>query len=113
MAQYLVSLHHPIDYDTSTEDKTMERNIDTLNDEMVAAGVRVFVGGLVHPPSVAKSIRLQADGSTLVTNGSYLKTAEQVAGFWVLDVASEEEALKWGRKAAVACRAPIEVRAFY
>ena len=47
MAQYLVAIHHPDNYDPSREDKTMERDIDALNDEMVAAGVRVFVGGLL------------------------------------------------------------------
>jgi hypothetical protein len=46
MTQYLVAIHHPDDYDPSTEDEAMSRDIDALNDEMVAAGVRIFVGGL-------------------------------------------------------------------
>jgi hypothetical protein len=35
---------HPDDYAPSTEDKTMSRDISALNREMVAAGVRIFVG---------------------------------------------------------------------
>jgi hypothetical protein len=46
MTQYLVAIHHPDDYDPSAEDEAMSRDIDALNDEMVAAGVRIFVGGL-------------------------------------------------------------------
>jgi hypothetical protein len=47
MTQYLVAIHHPDNYDASLEDEAMDRDIDTLNDEMVAAGIRVFVGGKV------------------------------------------------------------------
>jgi hypothetical protein len=113
MPQYLVAIHHANDYDASAEDDAMHRDIDVLNDEMIAAGIRVFVGGLEHPPSTAKSITLQPDGKTVITPGAYLKTAEHVGGFWVLDVVDMDEALKWGRRAASACRAPVEVRRFY
>ena len=112
MTQYLVAIHHPDNYDPSLEDEAMERDIDVLNEEMVAAGVRVFVGGL-GPASGAKSVRAQPDGEVLITNGPYLKTEEHVGGFWVLEAADLGEALAWGRKAAVACRAPVEVRPFH
>jgi len=46
MKQYLVAIYHPDDYDPSTEDEAMSRDIDALNDEMKAARVRIFVGGL-------------------------------------------------------------------
>jgi hypothetical protein len=42
MTQYLVAIHHPDDYDPSAEDEAMSRDIDALNDEMVAAGVQDF-----------------------------------------------------------------------
>lgn len=90
----------------------MHRDIDVLNEEMIAAGVRVFVGGL-HPVNSAKSLRPQPDGGVTVTDGPYLQATEHVGGFWVLDVANEEEALEWGRRAALACRAPVEVRPFH
>ena len=113
MPQYLVSIHRPNDYDPAVaEDETMSREIDTLNAEMVAAGIRVFVGGL-HPVSRAKSLRTQPDGQMHITDGPYLATNEHVGGFWVLKTANLDEALAWGRKAAVACRAPVEVRAFH
>ena len=112
MKKYLVTIYHPDDYDPSIEDEAMSRAIDTLNDEMVAAGVRVFVGGL-HPAGTAKSLRPQPDGTVLIREGSHLKTKEHVGGLWVLHAASLDEALAWGRKATIACRTPVEVRAFH
>ena len=113
MNKYLVAIHHPDNYDpTVSEDEAMDRDIDALNDEMKAAGIRVFVGGL-HPASNAKSLRRQPDGKVLITDGPYLETKEHVCGFWVLEAADLYEALTWGRKAAVACRAPVEVRPFH
>jgi hypothetical protein len=111
MTQYLVAIHHPDGYDPSVEDEAMHRDIDAVNDEMVAAGVRIFVGGMRAARS-AKSLRLTPGGAVLVTDGPYLETKEHVGGFWILEAADLDEALAWGRKAAVACRAPVEVRAF-
>jgi hypothetical protein len=113
MTQYLVAIHHPDDYDPATaEDEAMGRAIDALNDEMVAAGVRIFVGGL-RPMNHARSLQASPDGRVSVTEGPHLKGKEHVGGFWVLEAASLEEAMKWGRKAAIACRAPVEVRPFF
>jgi hypothetical protein len=47
-----------------------------------------------------------------VTDGPYLETKEHIGGFWLLKCANMDEALAWGRKAVVACRAPVEVREF-
>lgn len=112
MNRYLVAIHHPDGYDGSTEDEAMHRDIDVLNEEMVAAGVRIFVGGLQSARN-AKSLRAQTDGRVIITDGPYLETKEHVGGFWVLEAADMDKALEWGRKAAVACRAPVEVRAFH
>jgi hypothetical protein len=48
----------------------------------------------------------------LLTDGPYLESKEHIGGFWILEAADLDEALAWGRKAAVACRAPVEVRPF-
>ncbi|PTR32505.1 YCII-related domain-containing protein [Luteibacter sp. OK325] len=53
------------------------------------------------------------DGAVFVTDGPYLEAREHVGGFWILEVADLDEALAWGRKAVVACRAPVEVRPFH
>jgi hypothetical protein len=86
----------------------MSRDIDALNDEMKTARVRIFVGGL-SPARSARSRRAPA-GEVVVTDGPYIEAKEHIGGFWVLEVADLDEALRWGRN--VACQAPVEVRPF-
>ena len=111
MTQYLVAIHHPDDFDPGSESQQTARDIDALNDEMNAAGAIVFVGGLA-PANAAVSVRARPDGGLLVTDGPYMETKEHIGGFWVLECADLDAAVAWGRKAAVACRTPVEVRAF-
>ena len=112
MTQYLVAIHLPDDFDASSVDKAMEHDIDVLNEEMEAKRVRLFAGGL-RPAKEAKSLRAQPDGKVLMTDGPFLETKEHVGGFWILEADDMDEALAWGRKAVVACRAPVEVRALF
>lgn len=110
MTQYLVAIHHPDDFEPFSESAETHRDISALNADMQAAKVVVFVGGLASVRE-AKSVRVKS-GTPLVTDGPYLETKEHIGGFWVLDCATPEQALEWGRKAAIACRAPVEVRPF-
>jgi hypothetical protein len=112
MPQYLVAIHRPDNYDPSVEGDAMVRDISSLNKEMIAAGVRTFVGGL-GPAGNAKSVRAQPDGQVLITDGPYIESKEHIGGFWILDTADMDEALAWARKAAKACRAPVEVREIF
>ena len=48
----------------------------------------------------------------LTTDGPYMETKEHVGGFWIVKAANLDEALEWGRKGALACRAPVELRPF-
>jgi len=111
MPQYLVAIHHPDGYDGSQEGQEMIRDIHVLNEEMAAAGARFFAGGLQSAPH-AKSLRKQPGGKVSVTDGPYLETKEHIGGFWILNAANMDEAVAWGRKAVVACRASVEVREF-
>ena len=111
MPQYLVAIHHPDGYDGSQEGADMVRDIHVLNEEMAAAGARFFAGGLQSAPH-AKSLRIQPGGKVSITDGPYLETKEHIGGFWILNAANMDEAVAWGQKAVVACRAPVEVREF-
>ena len=111
MTQYLVAIHHPEDFEPYSESEETHRDIEALNKEMNAAGIVVFVGGLDRA-SKAKSVRIKPRGELLVTDGPYAETKEHIGGFWVLEAADMDEALAWGKKAALACRAPVEVRPF-
>ncbi len=109
--EYLIAIYRPDDYEPSLETEAMARDIDLLNDEMMTAGVRIFVAGLSSPRN-ARSVRLQSNGNVLVTGGPYTDLKEHMVGFWVLKAADLNEALAWGRKAALASRSSVEVRPF-
>ena len=110
--KYLVGIHRPNDFDHEQMlGPEVREAIDRVNDEMVAAGVRLFVGGL-HAPSSATSIRLLPNGEVAIKAGPFLNADAYVDGFWVLECNDQNEAIEWGRKAALACRGSVEVRPF-
>lgn len=111
MPQYLVAIQHPENYELPVDAETMMRDISALNREMIAAGVRDFAGGL-QPAGKAKSVRRQADGEVVVSDGPYIEAKEHMGGLWLLKCADMAEAVEWARKATVACRVPVEVREF-
>ena len=112
MPNYLVIIHRPPGYDGTAESAAMRAEIAALNQQMVEKGVRVFVGGL-RPPETARAVRRDATGVVRVTDGPYLESKEFAGGLWVLSAADMDDALEWGRKAAIACRAGVEVRPFF
>ncbi len=109
MPQYLVAGYQPDDFDPSTVDEAVGREIHALNDEMDAAGVTKFACGL----GAAKSLRAQPDGGVLLTDGPYLETKEHIGGFWILECADMDEAVAWARKGVVAIRGQVEVRELF
>ena len=60
MPQYLVAIHHPDDYDRSLEDEAMMRDIDVLNEEMAAAGARIFAAACTRPAARSRCERSPA-----------------------------------------------------
>jgi hypothetical protein len=113
MPQFLVAVQHPENYQLpeGAEGEAMINEIHALNREMIAAGVRDFAGGL-QTAGKAKSVRKQAGGEVIVTDGPYLEAKEYAGGIWLLKCADIDEAVEWARKATVACRVPVEVREF-
>ena len=109
MPQYLVANYLPDNFDPSTVTEAMMEEIHALNREMIAAGVRKFACG-ISPVGNAKTVRKQADGSVIVTDGPFTETKEHMGGFWILEAANMDEALTWARRAAILCDAPGEVR---
>jgi hypothetical protein len=89
----------------------MDAQIDTLNAELKDKGAWVFAGGL-HSASTATVVRATG-GDVVTTDGPYAETKEVLGGFWVISAADLDAALEWGRKATVACEAPVEVRPFH
>src|SRR4051812_27881605 len=69
-----------------------------FNEELVKAGVMLAGEGL-HPTSKGARVRFDKEGNTTVLDGPFTETKELVAGFWILEVSSREEAVEWIRKA--------------
>lgn len=111
MSQFLVAIHLPADHIPGSEDAATSGAIDALNQEMVKAGIRVFVGGL-QPARTAATIRPGSTGEPVVTDGPFAEAKEHVGGFWVLELPDRESAIAWGQRASQACRVPVEVRGF-
>ena len=113
MPQYFLTIQLPDNYDPSTENEAVARDMQALGEEMEAAGVKTIFAGGLSPASNAKSLRVQPDGKVLITDGPYLETKEHIGGFSILECADMDEALKWARKGARACRASGEVREIF
>lgn len=80
-------------------------------DEMKAAGVHVFSGGLEE--DVDDAFSADATSGTLsFSDGPHVRTAEFLGGLTVVDVADDAEARVWAGKVAEACGWPQEVRRF-
>jgi hypothetical protein len=84
------------------------RDVGVVDAELRAAGAWVFTGGL-HPADTATVLRA-ADGDVLITDGPFAEGKEHIGGFWIIRAPDLDAALGWARKAAVACRLPVEVR---
>jgi hypothetical protein len=80
-------------------------------DEMKAAGVYVFAGGLEEDPGEAFSADATS-GTLTFTDGPYVRNPQFLGGFTVIEVADEQAARQWAGKLAEACGWPQEVRRF-
>ena len=81
-----------------------------VTEEMKAAGVYVFAGGLEE--TTANFHADPTSGTVLITDGPYVETKEFLGGFALVDVADDEAAKMWAGKVAEACGWPHEVRRF-
>ncbi|SDF38696.1 MULTISPECIES: YciI family protein [unclassified Duganella] len=84
-----------------------------FNQELVNAGVLLAGEGL-HPSSKGARIRYEGAART-VTEGPFAETRELVAGFWLIQVQSKEEAIEWMKRCPNPFDGPseIEIRQVY
>lgn len=67
-----------------------------FNEQLVKAGVMLAGEGL-HPSSKGARIKF-ADGQATVTDGPFTEAKELIAGFWIIQVKSKEEAIEWMKR---------------
>jgi hypothetical protein len=105
--QYLVSvITDTVDLANPDEDAA----IDVFNDRLQAEGHWVFAGGL-GAPGTATTIDNRG-GESLVTDGPFVESKEFIIGFWIIEAADLDVALKLAAEGSKACNRKVEVRPF-
>ena len=105
--QYLMSV---IDDGTGMATETEQRDIDVFNDRLQAEGYWVFAGGLGGPDTA--TVIDNRDGQALFTDGPFVESKEYLAGFWIIEAADLDVALKLAADGSRACNRKVEVRPF-
>ena len=80
-----------------------------FNDELVKAGVMLAGEGL-QASSKGARVRFEKNGKKTVTDGPFTETKELVAGFWIWQVKSKEEAIEWLKRAPFRNDEEVEIR---
>jgi hypothetical protein len=105
--QYLVSVIHDAP-DPATPAEAAA--ITAFDARLRAEGHRVFGGGL-GLPYLATVIDNRGDRA-LVTDGPFLESTEYLAGFWIVEAADLDVALRIAAEGSTACNRKVEVRPF-
>jgi hypothetical protein len=105
--QYLVSV---IDDTAGLATPDEMAAIDAFNDRLQAEGHWVFAGGLSSPSTA--TVVDNRRGQALFTDGPFVETKEFVIGFWVVEAADLDVALKLAAAGSKACNRKVEVRPF-
>lgn len=82
------------------------------NEELVKAGVMLAGDGL-HPTSKGARVQFSGGGKTTVVDGPFTESKEIVAGYWIWQCASREEAIEWLKRAPFEGGAEIELRQLF
>lgn len=105
--QYLVSV---IDETAGVANSDEMAAIDVFNDRLQAEGHWVFAGGLGTTDS-ATVIDNRGD-QPMITDGPFVESKEYLAGFWIIEAADLDVALKLAAEGSKACNRKVEVRPF-
>src|SRR5690348_18353729 len=103
--QYLVSV---INDKTNSGTPEEQAAIDVFNDRLIAEGHWLFAGGLGSPSSA--TVIDNRGEEPLFTDGPFVESKEYLAGFWIMEAADLDVALKLAAEGSKACNRKVEVR---
>lgn len=83
-------------------------SLPQYNQALQRAGVLLALDGL-FPPSTAARVSY-ADGRATVADGPFAEAGEAIAGYWIIQVRSREEAIEWAKRAPLSDQEVLEVR---
>src|SRR4029079_11004898 len=82
------------------DDSTLQKmlaDMGAFNDKLVKAGILRAADGLT-PSSAGKRVTFSDQGHTAVIDGPFVETKELVAGYWIWNVKSMDEAVEWAKQ---------------
>ena len=94
--------------ESGTRDLEGEAAMARYNEELVKAGVMLAGDGL-HPSSEGARVRFEG-GKRTVIDGPFTEAKELIAGFWIWECASREEAIEWLKRAPFGGGVELELR---
>jgi hypothetical protein len=109
--QYLVLLYRDEKWGdrlSEEERSAVTREYMALHDELAATGALVAAAAL-RSTDTATTVRVRKQ-ETVMTDGPFAETKEQLGGFFLIDVDSAEQARAWAAKAPAARQGSLEVR---
>jgi hypothetical protein len=111
MARYMLILRNTDESQATMMEKPFEQMLELVgryNEELIKAGVLVAAEGL---DDAAQGVVVDFSGEKpVVTDGPYGETKELFGGFYIIDVASKEEAVEWARRMPAWSGAMCEIR---
>ena len=105
--QYLVSVIAATADSPALATPEEDAAIDVFNERLQAEGHWVFAGGLG-----AATVIDNRGGEAMFTDGPFVESKEYLAGFWIIEAADLDVALKLAAEGSKACNRKIEVRPF-
>lgn len=102
----------PLGYESAPPDVQLDPErvaaMMRYNEALRDAGVLITLDGL-HPPSMGARVSF-ATGKPIVTDGPFTEAKEVLGGYWMIEVASREEAIAWAKKCPASPSEIIEIR---
>ena len=89
-------------------DRKILTEMGKYNEELMKAGVMLAGEGL-HPTSKGARVKFE-DGKRTVTDGPFTESKELIAGFWLWQVKSKDEAIEWLKRAPFGGGTEVEIR---
>jgi hypothetical protein len=111
MAKYMLIMRGTDESYANLEKADFNEMLETMgkfNDELIRAGVLLAAEGLDDPK---EGVVVDFTGETpVVTDGPYGETKELFGGYYILDVASKQEAIEWAKRAPMTAGTRTEIR---
>jgi hypothetical protein len=92
-------------------DEKVFRDMNKFNEQLVQAGVMLAGEGL-HPSKNGARVRFEGKKRTVI-DGPFAETKELIAGFWLWQCRSKEEAIEWLKRAPFDGGTEVEIRQVY